>query len=285
MATRRVLSAWFAAIAVAGLCGCATAPGNRIENIGGRRVEFRLARADATAADPAAGGSRPGRGPAVIFENGLGGDLRWWARVFPDITPAATAFAYDRPGNGHSEPASTPRDAAHIVDELRATLLQLGIDPPYILVGHSMGGLYMQYFARRYPGEVAGLVLVDSTHPRQMQGAGARENWPTVFKAYLGVFGSAAARAEFEAMGTSGDEVLALPPPPASVKVVVLSATEPQAGETVFMRDVIAKRADLPNLYPGCRTLRVEGGHAIPRDHPEDVVDAIRSVSFESGGR
>ena len=74
--------------------------------------------------------------------------------------------------DGRSDPADSPRDGGHVVDELRALLSAQDLKPPYVLVGHSLGGLYMQLYARRYPDEVSALVLVDSTHPNQFKGAG-----------------------------------------------------------------------------------------------------------------
>lgn len=114
--------------------------------------------------------------PVVVFENGLGGQLKAWNRVAPAIAETNTIFAYDRPGVGASTPTDRPRDAAGIVEDLRALLKSRHLPPPYILVGHSMGALDMQLYARRYPAEVAGLVLVDSTHPKSFSGPGSMEN-------------------------------------------------------------------------------------------------------------
>jgi Predicted hydrolases or acyltransferases (alpha/beta hydrolase superfamily) len=73
----------------------------------------------------------------VVFENGLGAKLGNWDKVFPEISKNTTAFAYNRPGYGDSDPATTPRDGEHIVEELRALLKSKGLRPPYVLVGHS----------------------------------------------------------------------------------------------------------------------------------------------------
>src|SRR3989344_4654934 len=147
--------------------GCANVPGVVTDTAGGSTVEHALA----------------GQGaPVVVFENGLGANLDWWAKVWPDTVQETTALAYNRAGYGHSEASPGPRDGAHVVEELRALLKARKLPPPYVLVGHSLGGLYMQLFARQYPGEVAALVLVDSTHPDQMRGAGNPDLWPTWLK-------------------------------------------------------------------------------------------------------
>jgi len=113
--------------------------------------------------------ARHGSGsPAVIFlHGGLGGGagLEVWRGWLTRVD--ATAFCYSRPGYGKSEPAKDERTPARIADELHTLLVRVGINPPYVLVGGSMGGLYARVFAMRYPRDIAGLVLIDGTHERQ----------------------------------------------------------------------------------------------------------------------
>jgi pimeloyl-ACP methyl ester carboxylesterase len=151
------------------------------------------------------------------------------------------------------------------------------IAPPYVLVGHSLGGLYMQLFARAYPSEVAGLVLVDATHPEQMKGAGARENWPTWVKLAFDVTTSAAALKELDAIPVTGATMLALPPLTGK-PVIVLSAKQPMSEASDLARDANAKRVDIARLHPGSKQVWVDSGHAIPLEKPQAVVDAIREV-------
>jgi len=100
----------------------------------------------------------------VVFESGLGNSWSPWAGVADEVAAQARTFAYSRPGYGQSEPSPEPRDAAHIVEDLRALLVARGFAPPYVLVGHSFGGAYMELFAKAHPQEVSGLVLVDPRH-------------------------------------------------------------------------------------------------------------------------
>ena len=102
--------------------------------------------------------------PTVVFESGLGHGKRNWGPVFGAISAVTRAVAYDRAGYGQSEPTREPRDGLQIVLELRDLLKTEGIAPPYVLVGHSLGGTYMKLFAKSYPDEVAGVVLVDARH-------------------------------------------------------------------------------------------------------------------------
>ena len=116
--------------------------------------------------------------PSVVFESGLGGTSLDWVRVQPEVARFARACSYDRAGYGWSERGPEPRHAARIASELDRLLLNAGVPAPYVLVGHSFGGLAVRLFAaRREQGSVAGLVLVDATHEhqfRRMESAGVR---------------------------------------------------------------------------------------------------------------
>ena len=104
--------------------------------------------------------------PAVIFDAALGGTSRSWALVQPEIAKLARTAAYDRAGFGWSDRGPRPRVTSRIVEELRTLLRKAEIPPPYVLVGHSFGGLAVHLYAAKYPQEVAGLVLVDAPFPR-----------------------------------------------------------------------------------------------------------------------
>lgn len=244
------------------LGACSTMEGVTTSVIAERRVEYVIAGYGA---------------PAVVLENGLGGGLEWWAKVFPEVAKETKVFAYNRPGTGASNDVSTPRDGDHIVEELRQTLRETGIAPPYVLVGHSLGGLYMQLYARRHPNEVAGLVLVDSTHPEQLKGAGARENWPAWAKVAFETVTSKTAQEELAAIPATGAAMLALPPLEGK-PVIVLSAKGPMSETSEIARDANAKRVDIARLHPGARQVWVDSGHGIPLEKPEAVVAAIHEV-------
>jgi pimeloyl-ACP methyl ester carboxylesterase len=103
--------------------------------------------------------------PTVVLEPGAGGMSSILGWIAPAVARDTRVCVYDRAGRGWSEPADTAQDGAQIVTDLH-TLLQRGHVPgPYVLAGHSFGGLYVLTFAARYPDEVAGMVLVDSTAP------------------------------------------------------------------------------------------------------------------------
>lgn len=113
--------------------------------------------------------------PVVIIDSGLGGFSLEWRKIQDDLADEFQICAYDRAGYGWSDPGPFPRTTKTLISELSVLLDQAGLSPPYILVGHSFGGYNMMYFAKTRPDDVAGMVLVDSSHPDQA-------NWfPSVY--------------------------------------------------------------------------------------------------------
>jgi pimeloyl-ACP methyl ester carboxylesterase len=90
-----------------------------------------------------------------------------WIWVQQQLAQTTRVCVYDRSGLGWSERGPKPRDAKQISTELHTLLTNADTEGPYVLVGHSYGGLYTQMYAARYPDEVAGVALVDSSHPEQ----------------------------------------------------------------------------------------------------------------------
>jgi pimeloyl-ACP methyl ester carboxylesterase len=103
------------------------------------------------------------RGPTVILEPGAGGSAASMGLIAPAVAGDSRVCVYDRAGRGWSDPAPSPPDGAQIATDLHALLDRAHIPGPYVLAGHSFGGLYVRTYAAKYPDEVAGLVLVDST--------------------------------------------------------------------------------------------------------------------------
>jgi pimeloyl-ACP methyl ester carboxylesterase len=126
-------------------------PGQVVEVAGGRTLNLRCA----------------GRGtPTVILEAGFGATSQAWVKVQPQVARLTRVCAYDRAGYGFSPPGPLPRDGAAIVRDLDQALQAGGIKGPYIVVGHSAGGLYARLFAARHVREVQGLVFLDATPER-----------------------------------------------------------------------------------------------------------------------
>jgi pimeloyl-ACP methyl ester carboxylesterase len=168
-----------------------------------------------------------------------------------------------------------PRDACSIAAEQRAMLQARGIAPPYVLVGHSLGGLYQYVYARLYPDEVAALVLVDATHP---------DHWPrmqadapamaTTVRAMSGLFSPVMKREFADQLGCL-DRVSLLPRLRVPTRLLVRSEFGiPERGG--FERIVLALQRDWLTITGASRIERIEGaGHYIQRDRPDAVVRAI----------
>ncbi len=105
--------------------------------------------------------------PTVVLETGALSMSAAWGWVQPQVAVHTRVCSYDRAGLGWSEPGPEPRDALHIARELRTLLKNAGETPPYVLVGHSSGGLLVRVYADQYPEDVVGLLLLDSSHPDQ----------------------------------------------------------------------------------------------------------------------
>jgi pimeloyl-ACP methyl ester carboxylesterase len=105
--------------------------------------------------------------PTIVMEAGMSGWSTDWVLVQPEIAKVTRVCTYDRAGYGWSDTGSQPRDSQQVAFELHTLLAKAGIEDRIVLVGHSLGGLFVQYYARTYPQQVAGIVLVDSVHPEQ----------------------------------------------------------------------------------------------------------------------
>lgn len=127
-------------------------PPGVLVDVGGHRLHLRCA----------GSGS-----PTVVLESGLGGFSYDWSYVWEDIAALTRVCAYDRAGYGWSEPVEPPLSSAAVAQDLHDLLTGGGEAGPYVLVGHSAGGVHVRSFARLFPAEVAAMVLVDSSHETQ----------------------------------------------------------------------------------------------------------------------
>lgn len=124
-------------------------PPGRLVDVGGFRLHSRCS----------------GEGsPSIVLDAALGGSSLSWSLVQPELAKLTRVCSYDRAGFGWSEAGPMPRTAGRAADELRTLLDRDAVHPPYVVVGHSFGGLVALIFAHRYRSDTAGLVLVDPAH-------------------------------------------------------------------------------------------------------------------------
>lgn len=107
--------------------------------------------------------------PAVILDSGLGDTYLSWQKVQPQISQFTRVCSYDRAGLGYSDSSPRPRNSKVFAEELHILLHNSGIQSPYVFVGHSLGGFDVRIYASLYRSEVAGMVMVDSSHPEQQK--------------------------------------------------------------------------------------------------------------------
>jgi pimeloyl-ACP methyl ester carboxylesterase len=232
-------------------------------------------------------------GPTVILDSGMVSFSSNWGWVQPEVAKVAPVVAYDRAGLGWSDPGPKPRDAEQSARELHTALERVGIAGPFVLAGHSYGGLAVRSFAALYPDEVAGVVLVDGSHPDQWARFGLSSkilgygNLVSSVVARFGVFRlfdkeyklladglPARAYAELMAFGrtpralaTAGNAALAWDArtrPQVNAAgglgdrpLIVLSVTEqPRMGEKLT-----AMQAELPGLSSQSRHITVDGAY------------------------
>ena len=247
--------------------------------------------------------------PSVVFESGLGGTYLDWSRVQPEVSRFARACSYDRAGYGWSEPGPEPRDVRRIAGELDTLLTRARIPPPYVLVGHSFGGLAIRMFASREERRaVAGLVLVDAAHEDQFQrleSAGVRAPMaPTGRRFIIANHGlvptalpenlkPAAQRlalarkairtlyAELGSLRRSAGQMGSIGRTIDAPVIVLSRSPRPDAGEK---RDRVDEmwldlQRDLARTIGNTSLQVVPGsGHYIHLDRPDRIVDAIRTV-------
>lgn len=107
--------------------------------------------------------------PTILLEAGLTAMSACWGWIQGDLAKETRVLAYDRAGLGWSEPSAKPKDAFTIARELHELTRRAELSPPFIIAAHSMGGFFARAFAAEFPNELAGMALIDSSHPEQIE--------------------------------------------------------------------------------------------------------------------
>ena len=250
-------------VATALLAACSSKVPARVQVIDGRQIEIATA------------GS--GGAATVVFEAGLGADWTPWDEVASEVAHHARIFAYSRPGYGASGPATTPRDPKTIVEELRGLLASQGYAPPYLLVGHSNGGAYMELFAKSHADEVMGVVLVDPRHRDFLATCeAAKLDLCGIPESTLATQGPSVI-AEYRAFTMASEEIRvaggfgAYP-----VRVLTASNISGSAARQTLWRSMHASLA--AEATDGEQIFVQGAGHYVQVDRPDDVVRAVLAL-------
>ncbi|MCE4553422.1 alpha/beta fold hydrolase [Roseateles cellulosilyticus] len=213
--------------------------------------------------------------PTIVLQAGLGDSSDVWRQVRQQLPAGAVVVAPDRPGYGREPFAEGPRDPCTIARELHETLRRSGHPPPYLLVGHSLGGLYQYAYARLYPADVKGLLLLEATHPHHLERVTAESpSSATLIKVARMAMGRAPA-AEFDAQTRCLEAWEAAPPLGVPTRVLMradFSGLEAGSFEPV----VRGLQQDWLRLTGARRVETVAGtGHYLQKDQPRVVAEAI----------
>ena len=249
-------------------------PPTQLIDVGGHKLRYVVA-------GPAASTPAP---PTVVFDSGLGDGLRPWQGIFPEIARFARVVAYDRAGYGQSQPGPNPRSFTQAATELHTLLHRAGIQPPYVLVGHSLGGAHIRAFAHLYKDEVAGLVFVDPISENAFKSASRAENEEGAAEQRAMLARVPAALAEFEFV--HGEVQNGFPqlasygaPPDVPMMLLVAGSDRPPKWGTLLLEQYGSWMADATE---GGVVLTPDSSHYIQRDDPALVISAIRKVVFPS---
>lgn len=216
--------------------------------------------------------------PTVVFDSGFSDTLEAWSKIQPEIAKSATTVSYDRAGLGGSDIGPNPRSAKQIATELKTVLNNIGVAPPYILVGWSGGGLFQTVFAATYPDDVAGLILVDPATAEHYDYMQKTQEWSNAF----GVLDtlSPGYRGQIEALNISKVQVRESWPLP-EIPVTLISAMKPLGGWPFSdMNDMKFWKSTHENLLknsPNTVHIVAENStHLMPIQEPSLVINVIR---------
>lgn len=237
--------------------------------------------------------------PVVVLESGLGAPSDGWVPVQTALAHDARVCRYNRAGRGQSDPCPTPRTATDMVTDLRHLLHAAGIAPPYVLVGHSVGGMNARMYAHLHPAEVVGLILVDPTHQDQFERIGpllppifdgASEQFRTARRVWAeGGWRDASCNAEgvdLVAIGQEMNTIHSLGDLPLRVLVSghFLSLVPQRDVARRLHEKFLELQQDLARLSSRSRLMVVEeSGHFIHHERPDAVINAVREVLTDAG--
>lgn len=224
--------------------------------------------------------------PTVVLQAGFGDSKETWNQIVPDLARDHTVFAYDRPGTGMNTPTNAPRDPCTIAAELRASLRAAGIKPPYLLTGHSLGGLYQYVYAKLYPTDVAGLVLVDPTHPRNWEALQSEQpEAAALIKTMKSVVWSDVQRREFDSQTVCLDK-LEMARPLALPGKVLISGRPQSMANGKYEKKRLALGQEWRQMVGVAQVDMVwDSSHFIQKEQPDAVIAAIRQVSGRGGAK
>ncbi len=220
--------------------------------------------------------------PVIILINGAGGLIEGWFRVFEPLSKLSTVFAYNRLGVGNSDKPTVPQTGEAMVNDLKALLEEANLNPPYLLVGHSLGGLISNLFARKFSHEICGVVLVESAAPEDVS---LRSQHQSALQRLIlhitDIFSKNHELWETEQIHTTIAQIEQAKPFPQLPLIVVIGGKP--AMSWAIPAKVLEARADhqrkLVNLsLKGMQIIAEKSGHFPQIAEPNVVIEAVQKV-------
>jgi pimeloyl-ACP methyl ester carboxylesterase len=252
-------------MAQSALTGIQSIPASQTVTVNGATVEYTLS------------GTEP---PIIVLLNGAGGPIHGWYKIYAALEQMGTVLAYNRAGIGRSEKPNVPQTGDVVVETLRGLLTTLNLEPPYVLVGHSIGGLFANLFARKHPDLVAGVVLLDATAPDDIVHLKSEKS--VVQRVMEGALKLVLPKDEYgevnHALVTASQFEQA--PPFPDVPLIVLTGGKPSRLMSKKIREIRAKnqRALAAISSRGRQMFAPRSGHFPQFSEAEVVVGSIRKV-------
>jgi pimeloyl-ACP methyl ester carboxylesterase len=230
--------------------------------------------------------------PTIVLLNGAGVTLEGWRALYPAIEQVGTVFAWNRFGIKGSDAPRLSQTGAVVVASLREMLAYAGLQPPYVLVGHSLGGLYANLFARLYPTEVCGVLFLEATHPGDQEVLSQHESrlaqaLSKVFSLPQWLFRDNV-HAEIEWVGETVKGIEGAGPFPPVPVAVITGASDPPKWlmSHAALQARRAHQQELARLSPlGEQVIAEKSGHFPQLTEPALVIDVLSALVSRASGR
>lgn len=212
--------------------------------------------------------------PTIVFDSGYGWTVENWNIIKNEVSAFSRMIVYDRAGLGKSGSDGRSRHSLQNVENLRALLQNAEVKPPYILIGHSFGGVNVRLYANTYPEEIAGIILLDACHEDQNKLMAPLFS-PQMQKDYFGQFTVEGTIAEFEESLEQIRKYKSLGDIPLTI---VTGGKQPHhtSESWIYWMKFQKKLAQLSSN--SCHVILEEAGHAVHKDCPDAVVKHIKSM-------
>jgi pimeloyl-ACP methyl ester carboxylesterase len=223
-----------------------------------------------------------GGAPTFVLIAGSGGPIESWCGVAPALSALGTVLAYNRPGVGASDGPSAAQTVDVMTEALRALLRHAGLAPPFILVGHSLGGLIANYYARAYPAEIASVVLVEATAPEDVATMAAHASKAQrLLKKLLDVVARPDPFGEAQNAARSAELVESAGAFP-RIPLVVVTGGKPAMSwatpDAALAARALSQRRLAELSASGCQRVAAASGHFPQLTEPQVVVEAVSEI-------